>query len=393
LTDVTGTGKDLLHAFADVLEIREREPILIHTDRTYDWMHGDRRTRRSDNAILPSRTERAHVKKAKEQVDPRDIEIAMLRAAREMSNGPLRLRVGLLDIPKQAGVTEDLWKGSDLRRHRGSYRLREARLLVVCSKVVTPTVVLTGPTCVIPPDHRPDGSVLRVLADIRAADPEAPIIGVDMDSFDCDVGSLLGEQLPRFTLRLPDLLAQRGAPKGPMALVLPPSSAETKEITVGHAATDLRGLRAGIRGTWTHYRRAEVEGGDDRGSLVSRSVIASVTDELTVHSTAPNFRARIVRIEEDNMEDNIGLPRDVMLVCVLGVRDPVQAIKLAITTVSATDTHPLIADFLKEREGARVLLGEQRGRHALHVDRALAGVALAAYQLDQLHRIDRIRTP
>jgi hypothetical protein len=391
LTNVTGTGKGLLHAFADVLEIEDREAILIHVDRTYNWMHGDRDTRRSDNAIFPNRADRARIKKAREQVAARDIDIAVLRAAREMSDGPLQLRVGLQDIPKQAGVTEDLWEGNDMPQQRGpSRRSREARLFFVCSKVITSTVVLPAPTRVVPRGHRPDEAVLGVLADIRAADPEAEVIGVDVDSFDRHVGVKLGVPLPRFTLRLPDLLAHRGAPKKPMALVLPPSSAETRDITVGHS--DLRGLRAGIRGDWACYDRAEVQDGDGHGKLVSRSVIASVTDEWMVRSRAPSFRARVVRIEEDDTDGSICLPRDVKLVCVLGVSDPKKAIELAISTVSATDEHPLIADFMKERDKARVFLGEQRERHTLGVDRALAGVALAAYQLDQLHRIDRIPT-
>jgi hypothetical protein len=57
-------------------------------------------------------------------------------------------------------------------------------------------------------------------------------------------------------------------------------------------------------------------------------------------------------------------------------------------TVSTTDQHPRIAEFLRARDEARVFAGEQRLRHVHDNDRAIAIVAFAANQLDRLRQTD-----
>ena len=378
-----GPGPDYLKTLATLLDSREREPILLHVDRQLEWMHAEHTAkRRTNSALHPDRAERDQIVKAMQIADAREINVAFLRALREISDGPLQLRLGLLEIPKQAATTEDLWLGADMPRQRGADRLRRSRLFVVCSEIVMSNVVLPGPNAVIANRSRPDKAVLQVLADIREADPDSQIIGVDLDGFDYDVGSLLGDHGVPFTLRLPGLLAQRGVPLGPMAMILPVNP-DTKDVEInGHAARDLRGLRAGRTGEWLVARNTLVEDGDEDGKLVTRPVIAWVTGPLRVRPVpgkhAFSFEAHIVRIAEEKL----AMRAAPLLVSVLGVKDLDDALDLAVATVSATDGHPRISEFLKQREAARVFAGDQRGRHLLDNDRATATAAFAAYQLD-----------
>lgn len=69
--------------------------------------------------------------------------------------------------------------------------------------------------------------------------------------------------------------------------------------------------------------------------------------------------------------------------CVLGVDDPDVAISLATATVSATDQHPRMAQFVAAREEAKLFAAEARMLQQLDVDRAIASIAFAALQLDR----------
>ncbi len=164
-----------------------------------------------------------------------------------------------------------------------------------------------------------------------------------------------------------------------------PINPDTKNVEIhGHAARDLRGLRAGRNGEWPMARKTIVEDGDQDGNLFTRPVIVTVTNPLRVRPVPGkhsfSFEARIVRIARDMKADVID-PMQPVLVCVLGVEDPAVAIDIAVATVSATDTHPRIAKYLKAREAARVFAGEARTLEVLDKDRATASIGFAAFQL------------
>ena len=383
------SGAEFLRTFVAALESEERELILLRAARSLEWMQAEHapKERRSESALHPDRAERERIRKAMVNANAREIYVALLRALRELSDGPLALRLGVVEREKQADSTEGLWLSADMPLQRGADRQRKPRLFFISSKCMLNNVIVPGPTAVISARSRPDKAVLQVLADIREADPGAQIIGVDVDDFDRDVGHLLGDDRMPFTLRLPGLLEQRGAPLGPMAMLLPVNP-DTKNVEIrGHAARDLRGLCVGRNGEWLLARKTIVEDGDEDGKLITRPVMATVTEPLRVCPVRgePWFPARIVRIADVDRQAQISSQR---LVCVMGVDDPDDAIDLAMATVSTTDQHPRIAAFLRARDEARVFAGEQRLRHVHDNDRAIAMVAFAANQLDRLRQTD-----
>lgn len=395
MSRVDATGEEYIRALFDVLDGKEPEAIRQRVIRNCEWMRAPHapKDRRSESALHPDRAERERIRKAMAATNARDINVALLRAVRELSDGPLDLRIGVFERPKQANCTEQLWLSVDMPLQRGGRRHRKQRLFLASSKGIMDNVIVPGPTAVIRTNNRPDKAVLQVLADIREADPEARIIGIDFDDFDHQVGELLarrhladpGDHSVPFGLRLPGLLQAAGMPSGPLAMIVPVSP-DTHGIEVaGHAARDLRGLRAGRNGEWLFERKTFVEDGDKHGALVKRPVIASVTAPVRLclvrGKLSSGFPARIVRIEHD-MKANLVAPVQPLLVCVLGVEDPESAIDLAIATVSATDTHPRIAQYLKAREAARVFAGEARTLMVLDKDRATASIGFAAFQLD-----------
>jgi hypothetical protein len=396
LPNVDATGTELLNTLGAVLVSKEHAEIMLRGVRNFEWMQAPHtpKDRRSECALHPHRAERERVKKGMATADPREISVALLRALRELSDGPPALRLGVIEREKQASSTEELWQSVDMPLQRGGRRHRGTRLFVISSKYMMSNVIVPGPTAAIRTHRRPDEAVLEALVDIRKAVPDARIVGVDVDDFDQRVGHLrrqlglmdVGDSSVPFTLRLPGLLQQNQAPVGPMAMILPVNAATGSVEIIGHLARDLRGLRAGRRGTWLLPRKTMVEDGDEQGMLFTRPVIASVTEPVRV-CLAPGrlssgFPARIVRIAHDVKADIIELSAQALLVCVLGVEDPDLAIDLAIATVSATDTHPRIANYLKRREGAKVFAGEGRTLEVLDIDRATAAIGFAAYQLD-----------
>ena len=395
MAQVNATATEYLTTLGAVLDSKQHQAIMQRVVRNLEWMQAQHASsdRRSESALHPDRAERERIKKAMAQANARDIYIALLRALRELSDGPLELRIGVIEREKQADSTEQLWLSLDMPLQRGGHRHRGTRLFFISSKVMMSNVIVPGPTAVIWTHSRPDKAVLQVLADIREADPQARIIGVDLDDFDHQVGELLarrrlpdpGDHSVPFTLRLPGLLQYAGAPLGPLAMIVPVSPDTHGIEVVGHGAHDLRGLRAGRNGEWLFERKTIVEDGDEHGALVTRPVIASVTAPVRVclerGKLSSGFPARIVRIKHDVQADLFG-PMQPLLVCVLGVDDPELAIALAIATVSATDAHPRIAKYLNAREAARVFAGEARTLKVLDKDRATASIGFAAFQLD-----------
>jgi len=221
--------------------------------------------------------------------------------------------------------------------------------------------------------------VREVLRTIHEADPEARIVAVELDEFDASVARLQHKALPPFTLRVPALVRDTGF-EGPVALFLEPTPQISRTEVQG--VRDVTGLRIGLRGDWSDPYPAEVEAAGPDGELERHPVVVRITGELRIGDRARGFQARVARVTGDQ-RDGVRVPSEPRLVAVLQLEDPEAIAELAAKTLSATDDHPQIAAFMQARAQARVFQGEQQTRQALHVDRAIASIAVAAHLLEQ----------
>jgi hypothetical protein len=375
---MNGGGADLIEAVAASLDDPRREEIVALAELTNRWIREGARGRRSLSHLTAGDARERRRFSSVADADPHAIEVALLRAQRELSDEPLAMRIGLNDVDKQARNTDDLWPSTMIGRQRGARRVREGRLMIVSSKNFGfPT--LPGATAVVRPRQLPTAAVREVLRTIHEADPEARIVAVELDDFDASVARLQRRALQPFTLRVPGLVHEAGF-EGPVALFLEPVPPISRTPVGG--ARDITGLRIGVRGGWSEPYPAEVEVAGPDDEIERQPVVVRVSAELSVGDRARGFRARVARVTNDQ-RDGVRVPPEPRLVAVLQLEDPEAIAELAAKTLSATDDHPHIAAFMRARTAARVFQGEQQTRQALHVDRAIASIAVAAHLLEQ----------
>lgn len=374
---LNGAGAELHDCVISLLPGRYREPVRLAVERTFEWIADGCRGRRSVRSLARSRGERDVLARVA-QADATVIETTLMRAQREMSDEPLKVRLGLTEVDKQAGHTDDVWLATDLPRQRGSTRARSGALMLGTSKVVgRPT--LPGVTAVIRRGQRPDAAIAQMLRAIYQADPDARILDANFDYFDACLSFRRNETVPHIRRRLPELASPLQA-SGPLALWLPDEEPLLSTPVEG-PARDVLGLRAGRRGDWTDPSFTVVERVDTDGALVRWEVKARITDQLRIGTPAASFRARVVRFEFMRPPGALLAPEPA-LVAVVGEHDEERIVELAVDALSTADEHPTIANFIRRRADARVFKGEQQSREALHADRAVAAVALAIDLLD-----------
>jgi hypothetical protein len=376
---IAGDGADLLQCVGSLLGARRREQIMTLVDRTLQWIEEGSEGRRSINGLSQNRREREEFARLAEE-DPVAIEVALLRAQREMSDAPLLMRIGITEVEKQAHDTDDVWGSNELQRQRGAKRVRDGRLMLVTSKhLAVPT--LPGATAVVEPKQHPHLALARVMRAIREADPEAWIVDIDLDYFEECVCEMHKETRPPFCLQVPRLVQMHPGTAGPLGLFLSPSPAVSNTAIDG-SARDLKGLRVGRRGGWSDPYHTDVEGPAPDGTIVHRPVTVTVSEGIRVHSASGGFHARVARVAVDR-RDGVRLSAEPALVAVLDEPSEATIVGIAAANISATDDHPRIAEFIAARAASRVFRGEQHARRALHVDRAVAAIALAAHRLDE----------
>ena len=379
---VRGTGTDLVHCFSAAYAGTQPAAVLQMVEETWEWLETGAIGARSANALAGLDRGKRELLSRATTADGSAVEKAMLRAMREMSDDPLRIRAGIYDTPKQSADDEYVWRSNTIERQRGATRTRKGRLLHVCSKVLNDPI-LPGPSAIIPPRCYPDAALLSVLKSIRAADPDARVLDVNLDKFVEDFEMSATGHRPAFpyVLQIPRILHERGAGHGPLALILPPLP-EVLSIAVDGPARDISGLRIGKRGNWlpgTHLLPVKEVAAS--GELQDRMTNVMVTDRIAIRAGRHQFSAHIARVIDAVTSGRT--PPPAALVAVMGLHDPVEIAEIAAMALSATDGHPEVHAFLQARRDARVFAGEQHTAQALHTDSAIASVALAAYLLDR----------
>lgn len=379
---ITGGGRDLLETVGALVGGLRRDAVIESIALTVAWLEDGARDRRSVSGLAGGDTAVRKRLSSVADADPHAIDVALMRAQREMSDEPLTMRIGVNEVPKQARSTDDVWDANEIGRQRGApkSRSRSGRLMIVSSKHAgSPT--LPGATSAIRRGDRPDAAVARVARSIRDADPDARIVNIELDGFDDSVSTLRRETATPFTFRAMPLLDRAGF-GGPVALILG-TEPRISGTAVSGGARDVAGLRVGRRGQWSEPHAAEVEVPSGDGSAIEREPVrVRISDEVSFGAGSRSVRARVARVVPDPC-DGVRLPTEPKLVAMRGLRDEEALVELAATALSATDEHPEVMAFLEAREAARVFRGEQETRQALHVDRAIASIAVAVHLLDK----------
>jgi hypothetical protein len=381
---VEGNGSDLVESFQAYYAGAGAQAVIQLIVRTVQWLNDGASGARSINALSDGERKKRELFSKTSAASAEDIERALIRALRELSNEPFRPRIGIYEVSKQTQDSSYVWRDSDLPRQRGARKAGGGRLLLVVSKLVDDPM-LPGPSAMIPRGSMPDAALVSVIKRLHAADPEVRVVDIELDGFVNDL-SVAQTQAPAalpYRMTIPRVLREHGLGSGRAALLVPPVP-EVLGLRVDGPARDLYGLRAGYRGIWSEPVTRAVEQLIE-GELVSVSSSITVSDELAIGVGRDAFRARIARVK-DVIDSPVGAAGPARLVAVMGSNLPGEIVDMAVTALSATDDHPQVARFMQTREWARVFKGEQRSAAALGVDRAIASVAFAAYQLDQRKR-------
>lgn len=380
-------GYDFLDCVQGQLTMDEADAVMTLVARTRDWLVDGHSGKRSHHRLAHSAGERKQFSTVG-RVKAVELESAMIRAFDQMSRAPLLARLGVREIPKQSNSDPDTWASANLDSDRET-RTRKALDPIVSSKFIN-NPVMPGATASIKPGKRPDDAMRRVLQTIYGAAPSARV-HLDhrrLSKFDERVSRARseGSQAP-LCFRVAQIMSEIEGPKGPVAFVLPADPIVNKtRVSAAGDARDIQSVRMGYKVVWEDAILKKALLLDERGELAEMTVKVRVSSEPVVVRSARAFSCRVALVSY-HRTNGASPPFSSVLVATLGENEPEQIAEMAVASMSQTEAHPLIKEFLAARDAARIFLGEQRNGDARHADRALASIAFAAVRLDPGHEL------